>query len=292
MEKEAHPELDTSELLKEDGIKRYQSLIGALQWCVTLGRFDIACAVMTMSRYRAAPRVNHLTMLSRIIGYLRHTKDAAIRFRTANPNYEDLEEPNYDWDKSVYSGIEEDIPTDIPAPRGKSIVMTTYVDANLLFCRATGRSVSGILHMMNFTPVDWFTKLQNTVESATYGSEFMAARIATQQIIDMRLTLRYMGVPIEGPAWLFGDNEGVIKSSKIPSSTLNKRHNALSYHTVRSAIATGIMKFRHIPGETNVADVLTKHLEPRVLEPLIEPVLFRQGPTIEWKTVQGENGTG
>ena len=76
---------------------------------------------------------------------------------------------------SVYSGVEEDIPLEIPTPRGKSMVMTTFVDANLLFCRATGHSVSGILHMMNMTPVDWFTKLQNTVESATYGLECMAA---------------------------------------------------------------------------------------------------------------------
>ena len=170
--------------------------------------------------------------------------------------------------------------------------MSTYVDANLLFCRATGRSVSGILHMMNMTPIDWFTKKQNTVETATYGSEFMAARLATQQIIDLRLTLRYMGVPLSGPAWLFGDNEGVVKSSKIPSSTLNKRHNALSYHKVRSAIAAGIIKFRHIPGETNIADVLTKHLGPRVLEPLIDPIMFRRGPNIEWRNVRVTDGTG
>jgi hypothetical protein len=161
--------------------------------------------------------------------------------------------------------------------------MSTYVDANLLFCRATGRSVSGILHLINSTPVDWFSKKQNTVEAATYGSEFMAARIATQQVIDLRLTLRYMGVPIEGPSWMFGDNESVIKSSTVPTSTLSKRHNALSYHTVRAAIAAGIINFKHIPGETNIADILTKHLEPRILEPLVQPVLFWQGKDIKWK---------
>ena len=69
--------------------------------------------------------------------------------------------------------------------------------------------------MITDTPIDWFSKLQGTVEAATYGSEFMAARLATQQIIDLRITLRYMGVPIDGSAWLFGDNESVIKSSII-----------------------------------------------------------------------------
>ena len=49
-----HPELDSSELLDEDGIKIYQSLIGCLQWAVQIGRFDITTAVMTMSRFRAS----------------------------------------------------------------------------------------------------------------------------------------------------------------------------------------------------------------------------------------------
>ena len=46
-----------------------------------------------------------------------------------------------------------------------------------------------------------------------------------------------MGFSVDGPAWVFGDNASVITSSTIPQSTLNKRHNALSYHRVRESIA-------------------------------------------------------
>ena len=60
LEKNDHPELDTSELLDESGVQQYQSLIGQLQWCISLGRFDIATAVMTMSGFRSAPRRGHL----------------------------------------------------------------------------------------------------------------------------------------------------------------------------------------------------------------------------------------
>ena len=56
----------------------------------------------------------------------------------------------------------------------------------------------------------------------------MVARQAIEQINDLRYTLRMMGIPIDGPAWLFGDNQSVVTSSTIPQSTLNKRHNALS----------------------------------------------------------------
>jgi len=51
-----HPELDTSDLLSEDDQKVHQSLIGALQWVIQIGRFDITTAVMTLSRFRAMPR--------------------------------------------------------------------------------------------------------------------------------------------------------------------------------------------------------------------------------------------
>ena len=48
--------LDESNILSLEDQKKYQSMIGALQWVISLGRFDIALAVMTMSRFRAEPR--------------------------------------------------------------------------------------------------------------------------------------------------------------------------------------------------------------------------------------------
>ena len=65
-----HPELDTSELLDDNGIHHYQSLIGSLQWIWSLGRYDIGCAVMSLSSFRVAPRRGHLERLKRICGYL------------------------------------------------------------------------------------------------------------------------------------------------------------------------------------------------------------------------------
>ena len=62
------PDLDATSELDIDGLKKYQSLIGALQWVVTLGRLDIAVAVMTLSSFRAAPREGHLERAKRIYG--------------------------------------------------------------------------------------------------------------------------------------------------------------------------------------------------------------------------------
>jgi hypothetical protein len=81
-EKGEHPEVDTSEELDEEGIKKYQTMIGCLQWAISLGRFDIQTATMTMSSFRTAPRQGHLTRLKRIYGYLKKFSSAAIRIRT------------------------------------------------------------------------------------------------------------------------------------------------------------------------------------------------------------------
>ena len=118
LEKNDHPELDTTELLDDYGIQRYQSLIGALQWTITLGCFDIETAVMSMSSYRVAPREGHLNRLQRICGYLAKMKHGFIRIRTDKPDYSDLPEQTYEWAHTTYGNVREELPRDAPTPLG------------------------------------------------------------------------------------------------------------------------------------------------------------------------------
>jgi len=89
----------------------------------------------------------------------------------------------------------------------------------------TGKSVTGILHLLNKTPIDWYSKKQPIVETATYGSEFVAARTYVEQIIDLQCTLRYLGVPIRQKSYMFGDNKTVVDSSTIPQAKLKKTNS-------------------------------------------------------------------
>ena len=102
--------------------------------------------------------------------------------------------------------------------------MTTvhYLDANLQHDMVTGRAVTAILNIVNGTPTDWYSNRQATVETATYGSEFVAVRIAVDKIVDLRYTLIYLGVPIRSKSFRFGDNKSIITSSTIPNSLLSK----------------------------------------------------------------------
>jgi hypothetical protein len=168
-----------------------------------------------------------------------------------------MPDQSYDWERTVYGDVHEQIQRDAPKPLGKRVVLTTYVDANLNHDLVTGRLVIGVLHFVNQTPVHWFTKKQPTVEMATYGSEFIAAKLAVEQIMAMRITLQYLGVEVHGATCLFGDNGSVVTSSLVPDSPLQKRHQALAYHYTSEAIASKALDFCHLPGDLNPADILS-----------------------------------
>ena len=97
--------------------------------------------------------------------------------------------------------------------------------------------------MLNNTPVRWVSIRQKTVETSTYGSELVASKIATELILEVRYMLQSLGVALDGPALMLGDNMLVVLNTSVPSSVLKKKHNAIAYHRVREAIAAKILRF-------------------------------------------------
>jgi hypothetical protein len=231
---------------------------------------------MSLSSFRAIPRKGHLEQTKRVVSYVACFKESTICFRTQEPDYSDIPGVSYDWIRK-YEGAEEDVPDDTPIPLGKFVVTAMHIDANLCHDLVTGKSVSGILHWVNGTPIDWYSKKQSAVETATYGLEFMAARLSVEQIKVLRDTLRYLGVPLRQTSYLFGDNKSVVDSSMRIDAKLHKRHTALSFHKVREAIAVGMVIFTHIPGALNPADILSKHWAYAAAWKLLHPLLFWKG---------------
>jgi hypothetical protein len=75
----------------------------------------------------------------------------------------------------LYGKVEELLPPDAPKPLGKATTTVNYTDANLQHDLLAGRVVTGILHLLNQTPGDWYSQQQATVKTATFGSEFTVA---------------------------------------------------------------------------------------------------------------------
>ena len=149
----------------------------------------------------------------------------------------------------------------MPEPKGKCVSISCFVDANHAGNVITRRSHTGILIYVQNAPIIWFSKRQNTVESSSFGSEFVALRAAKEMLVALRYKLRMFGVPIDGPANIFCDNNGVVKNTTIPESMLAKKHhNAINYHMVREVVAAKIIRVGKEDGMTNLADLLTKVL--------------------------------
>ena len=87
--------------LNEEGRAIYMSLVRQNQWLISLGQFDIACTIMTMSRFLAALREGHMKRMKRIYGYVKQRQNGCIRVRVDLPNYTDLQQVKYDW-TSIY----------------------------------------------------------------------------------------------------------------------------------------------------------------------------------------------
>ena len=138
--KNDHPELDTSEILEGDMAAKYLTMVGQLQWLVTLGRFDLHAHVATMSRFRTAPRQGHMDRLKGIYVYALRTRDYAVRLRTDQPDYSFLSGQDFDWTYSVYGDVHEILPHDMPEPLCKAVVTTPTINANLNHCLATHKS--------------------------------------------------------------------------------------------------------------------------------------------------------
>ncbi|MGH7955040.1 MAG: Ty1/Copia family ribonuclease HI [Gloeomargaritales cyanobacterium] len=95
-----------------------------------------------------------------------------------------------------------------------------------------------------------------------------------EMIEGLRYKLRMLGVPLDGPANGFCDNNSVVQNVSNPASTLKKKHNSIAYHKVRESTAAGIIRVCHEEGKFNVADMLTKILSARKLKECAKRCLF------------------
>jgi hypothetical protein len=106
----------------------------------------------------------------------------------------------------------------------------------------------------------WCSKKQDTVETSTFGSEFVALKIATKILWRLRYKLQKMGIPIAGSSYVYFNNNSVVVNSSGPALIIKKKSNSIAYHAVRWSVAADEQRFTHISSENNVSDLMTKPL--------------------------------
>ena len=175
------PELDVPPELKADGLQRYQELIGILRWAVELGRVDILMETSMMSTHLAMPRWGRLEQVHHIFGYLKKRPKRKLFFDPQHPELDERSFTTYDW-YDFYRDAKEPVPGDMPAPQGQTVSTHCFVDSDHAVNTVMRRSQTGLLLFVNRAPLTWFSKRQNTVETSTFGSEFIAMKTAVEHI--------------------------------------------------------------------------------------------------------------
>ena len=160
--------------------------------------------------------------------------------------------------KEFYLDAEELILPNAPELLGREIQINCFVDADHAGNAVTRLLHRGIIIFLNIALISWYSKQQNTVESSTYSSEFIALKTVTEQIIALRYKLRMMGVPLKGAARVFCDNEAVYRNASDATSTLKKKHQSIAYHVTRQSVASSIIIVYKEDSDTNLADIVTK----------------------------------
>jgi hypothetical protein len=267
------PELDVSAILDNDFTQWYQKLIGILRWAVELGRIDIHLAVALLAQYMVQPRVGHLNQVFPTFAYLKGHSRSRIILDDSKPIVDESQFTIADW-SPFYPDATEAIPPNAPEPRGNGVLVSCFVDADHAGNQITRHSHTGIIIFCNRAPIVWYSKRQNTVETSTFGSEYIAARVAVELIKALRYKLRMFGIPVDRPTNVYCDNHGVVVNSSMPESTLKKKHNSIAYHRVREAAAAKTIRITKEDGTTNIADLLTKPLSGPRLKELCSMVMF------------------
>jgi hypothetical protein len=236
-----HSETDDLPLCIKDDSAKYRLMIGCCVWIIVLGRFDIAYATSTMSRFNMSPREGHLKAVKRILAYLKTFPKGRLIVYTTYPDHSVYPVEDHTNSMEIYPDAEEAISNDLPVSKGTKIRITVYVDEDHAHDLVTRRSITDILVILKNAPVRWVSKQQKTVETSTYGSELVALRVAAELILEVWIMLESLGVSLNEPMLRLGGKMSVVLKTSVSSRVLGKKHNAIAYHRVREAIATNLL---------------------------------------------------
>ena len=203
----------------------YAAAIGSIMYLALATRPDLAQAVGAAARHTSNPASVHVTMVKRILRYLKGTLTLGISYHTG-------------------------------------VTITGYADADYAGDTEDRRSTSAYIFMMRGGPVSWASRKQNCVTLSTTESEYVALSEAAKEAAWLRSLLEQMGFPLESGLTIMEDNQGAIALAGGVQVKQRTKHIGVRYHFIRGQIQAGDITLKYCPTEDMLADALTKPLGP------------------------------
>jgi hypothetical protein len=146
------------------------------------------------------------------------------------------------------------------SPEELGFIIRAKVDTDHAGDSLTRRSRTGFLVFINMALVCWHSKKPTSVESSSFGSEFVAMKQCCEYLRGLRYKLWMMGISVNGPCYIEGDNQLVLVNTTIPDSTLKKKSQSIAYYFIREGVARDEWRTCYVNTHDNEADLLTKQL--------------------------------
>eukprot|EP00957_Ditylum_brightwellii_P081171 6175231-Ditylum_brightwellii.AAC.1 len=269
MDPNYHADIDESDFEVGENMSKYCMMVGSLNWLVTLGRYDIHYTTTILARHMMMPRQGHMHAMRHIFGYLHKDLGFSIDYDIKELDFSKCQVEEYNW-FPLYGNAQEEMQFGMSEPKGKDVVTGGFFYSSHASCPVTHCSTTCVLLSVNGTPIRWYSKRQNCVETSIYGLEMVVGRIVVDMAVELRYNLRMLGIPVKDNTFLFGDNQSMFTNTSLPHSMLKKCHSANNYHHVREAVVASIASVIHCRIGYNLTDMGTKSLDERKHQHLLK----------------------
>lgn len=206
---------------------KYREIVGALLYCATTVRPDLAFAASALAQLLQAPTDSAFTAAKHTLRYLNGTRKLGLTFIKTT---------------------------------GQSLDVTAYSDATFA-SEKDAKSISGFVILYNGTATSWMCRKQSTVSTSTQESEYVAMCEAAREIAFQRRLLAALHVDPIGPITLYCDNQPALHLAENHEVTARSKHIKVAYHFVRQCIDENLIHVEYIPTTDQLADGMTKAID-------------------------------
>ena len=226
--------LSTGTPLPDDAV--YRRLVGRLLY-LTHARPDITYVVHKLSQSMSAPTDSHLQAATRVLRYLKNDPGQGL-FYSASPK----------------------------------LNFTAYSDADWGACTDSRQSITGYCVFLGDSLVSWRSKKKHTVSRSSSEAEYRTMADATCELIWLTTLLTELHCPRSSPAILFCDNQSALYIASNPVYHERTKHVEIDCHLVRQRLQSGFLKTLHVKSELQLADILTKPVQPGLFKSLVDKI--------------------
>ena len=214
-------------------LKRYQSLVGALLYCATNTRPDIAFAVGMLCRAMSCPTPCLLEAAERVLAYLIRNKHVGLRYAASEIPLHGMTDS--DW--------------------------------------ATRHSTSGWVFMLSSAAISWGSKRQPSVALSSCEAEIIAASEAAKEALYLKRFAEELNMTDGNPLALHGDNQGSIDLAYNPEHHARTKHIDRLHFFIREAVENNEIVVPYVQTDSNLADFFTKPLPAKKFFPMRDKIM-------------------